>query len=84
MGEYRNENWVKILSDSYKRAILLRKNGKKWGDIEIKIELKFCLIHIKELFYWEKMVKNGGIKKWKLGQTLSRDWIAPGRCILHY
>ena len=24
----------------------------------MKIKLKFCLIHIKELFYWENMVKN--------------------------
>ena len=25
----------------------------------MKIKLKFCLINIKEPFYWEKMVKNG-------------------------
>ena len=30
-GEYRNENWVKILSDSYKIAILVRKNGENAG-----------------------------------------------------
>ena len=28
-GEYRNENWVKLLSDSYKRAILVRKISEK-------------------------------------------------------
>ena len=37
--EYKN--WVKILSDSYKRAILVRKNGEKWGNIEMKIESNF-------------------------------------------
>ena len=26
-----HKNWVKILFDSYKRAILVRKNGEKWG-----------------------------------------------------
>ena len=46
--EYKNR--VKVLSDSYKRAILVRKNSEKWGNIEMKIELKFCLVHIKELF----------------------------------
>ena len=47
-GEYKNKNWVKILrSDSYERAkiFLVRKNGKKWGNIRTKIG--------------SKMVKNG-------------------------
>ena len=56
-SEYKN--WVKILSDSYKRSILVQKKVKKWDNIEMKIKLKFSLIHIKELFYWEKLVKNG-------------------------
>ena len=50
--EYKN--WVKILSDSYKRAILVRKNGEKMGNIEMKIGSNFeprwiapdrCIIH---------------------------------------
>ena len=40
-GEYKNKNWVIILrSDSYKRAILVRQNGKKYGNIKMKIGSK--------------------------------------------
>ena len=40
-GEYKNKNWVKILrSDSYKRAILVRQNSKKYGNIRMKIGSK--------------------------------------------
>ena len=37
--EYKN--WVKILSDSCKRAFLVRKNCEKWGNIEMKIGSSF-------------------------------------------
>ena len=37
--EYKN--WVKILSNSYKTAILVRKNSEKWGNIEMKIGSNF-------------------------------------------
>ena len=40
-GEYKNKNWVKILrSDSYKRAILVRQNSKKYENIRMKIGSK--------------------------------------------
>ena len=50
MGEHKNENLVKILSDSYKIVILMRKTVKNGGYIEMTIGLKFCLIDINDCF----------------------------------
>ena len=51
MGEYKNENLVKILSDSYKIAILMRKNGEKWGVYRNKNWVKILADSYKWLFW---------------------------------
>ena len=42
-GEYKNENWVRILrSDSYKKAIFSDKKWQKMGNVRMKIRLKMA------------------------------------------
>ena len=66
------KNWVKILSDSYERAILVRKNGEKMGNIEMKIGSNFeprwiapdhCIIHYCDMRSVIWRVK-GRVDKW--------------------
>ena len=40
-GEYKNENWVKILRSDSWELFFDEKNGKKWGNIRMKIGTNF-------------------------------------------